>query len=94
VNLHTEGIDLGGCWRSDLNVYAVIDGPKGHAFTYRWLVDGQNLGRTPAMTPYKVYLPAGSFKTQGRHQVAFNVVSGGSRQRGITVNMCALDRME
>ncbi|MEU4224081.1 serine/threonine-protein kinase [Nonomuraea sp. NPDC026600] len=94
VNLRTEGVDLGGCWRGDLNVYAVIDGPKGHAFTYRWLVDGQNLGRTPAVTPHKVYLPAGSFKTQGTHRVAFNVVSGGSRQRGITVKMCALDRME
>ncbi|WP_250906984.1 serine/threonine-protein kinase [Nonomuraea sp. NEAU-A123] len=94
VSLRTEGIPLGDCWRSDLNVYAVIDGPKGHAFTYRWLVDGQNLGRTPAVTPHKVYLPAGSFKTQGTHKVAFNVVSGGSQQRGITVKMCALDRME
>ncbi|MFD1542644.1 serine/threonine-protein kinase [Nonomuraea guangzhouensis] len=94
VSLRTEGIDLGGCWRSDLNVYAVIDGPKGHAFTYRWLVDGQNLGRTPAVTPHKVYLPAGSFKTQGTHRVVFNVVSGGSQQRAISVKMCALDRME
>ncbi|MEU7855108.1 serine/threonine-protein kinase [Nonomuraea sp. NPDC049141] len=94
VSLRTEGVDLGGCWRSDLNVYAVIDGPKGHAFTYRWLVDGQNLGRTPAVTPHKVYLPAGSFKTQGTHRVAFNVVSGGSRQSAISVKMCALDRME
>ncbi|MFI7148526.1 hypothetical protein ACIBO2_26740 [Nonomuraea sp. NPDC050022] len=94
VTLRPEGIDLGGCWRSDLNVYAVIDGPKGHAFTYRWLVDGQNLGRTPAETPYKVYLPAGSFKTQGKHRVAFNVVSGGSRQSVITVNMCAMNRLD
>ncbi|WP_405144002.1 protein kinase [Sphaerisporangium sp. NBC_01403] len=93
VSVRPEGVKLGDCWRQDVILYGIVGRTGARTeFTYRWLVDGQDLGRTVSTTPAKTVLPAGSLKTSGPHRVVFRVITPVSIQRTLTVNLCDFDK--
>ncbi|GAA4228211.1 hypothetical protein FHR32_002599 [Streptosporangium album] len=93
VKILVEGENLGDCWRDDVNFYGVVPGSgKRTQFTYRWLFDSQNLGRTVADTPAKAVFPAPHLKTAGSHKVTFRVITPVNIQKSVSVTICGPDK--
>ncbi|GAA2387985.1 protein kinase domain-containing protein [Nonomuraea africana] len=89
ATLRYEGIRLGDCWRYDLNIFA--DVKASGTFSYRWLVNGQNMGRHEARSGDKVVLPSITWKQAGSYRVVFEVITPSAVRRGVTVDICDFD---
>ncbi|MGW0805734.1 serine/threonine protein kinase [Nonomuraea sp. NPDC002799] len=90
VSFTYEGIRLGDCWRSDLNIWATVS--ASGTYSYRWLVNGQNQGRKQGSSGTKPLLPSIVWKKAGTHQVVLDVITPTSRQKSATVNICDFDK--
>ncbi|MEO3873861.1 protein kinase [Nonomuraea sp. B12E4] len=86
VSFDYQGLRLGDCWRSDLNIW--VDVSATGPFTYRWLLNGQNQGRQVSDPERRPLLPTIVWKKAGTYDVVFEIVTPTPIRRSFSVTIC------
>ncbi|WP_240776784.1 serine/threonine-protein kinase [Nonomuraea basaltis] len=93
VSLTLEGQQTEkGCWSSSLFPTALIKGPSGKQteYTYRWVVDGQDEGRSTSWvtgTTKERRNPFGAFEP-GPHRIVFHLVTPSRATKSVSFTVC------
>ncbi|MEU7894929.1 protein kinase [Nonomuraea sp. NPDC049152] len=90
VSLRYEGFKLGDCWRSDTNIFADVKATG--TISYRWVVNGQSMGRLDSSPSDKIFLGSPTWKQPGTYRVVFQVIAPSSLRRSLTVNICDFEK--
>ncbi|MFD9945432.1 protein kinase [Nonomuraea sp. NPDC059023] len=87
VSLRSEGLRTGDCYRQS-NIAATVSAGKKTPFTYRWILDGRDMGKAAATAPTKLVLGYAHIRSDGAHTVQFRVLSPNAMTRTFTFSTC------
>ncbi|MBB5077556.1 serine/threonine-protein kinase [Nonomuraea endophytica] len=87
VSLRSEGLRTGDCYRQS-NIAATVSASKKTPFTYRWILDGRDMGKAAATAPTKLVLGYAHIRSDGAHTVQFRVLSPNAMTRTFNFSTC------
>ncbi|MFI9552072.1 serine/threonine-protein kinase [Nonomuraea endophytica] len=87
VSLRSEGLRTGDCYRQS-NIAATVSAGKKTPFTYRWILDGRDMGKAAATAPTKLVLGYAHIRSDGAHTVQFRVLSPNAMTRTFNFSTC------
>ncbi|WP_281367808.1 serine/threonine protein kinase [Nonomuraea typhae] len=87
VSLRSEGLLTGTCYRQS-NIAASVAASGRTPFTYRWILDGRDMGKAAATAPVKLVLGYAHIRSDGPHTVRFKVLSPNAVSRSFSFSTC------
>ncbi|MFI6502720.1 protein kinase [Nonomuraea typhae] len=87
VRLRSEGLLTGTCYRQS-NIAAAVAASRKTPFTYRWILDGRDMGKAAATAPVKLVLGYAHIRSDGPHTVRFKVLSPNAMTRSFSFSTC------
>ncbi|MFI6290175.1 serine/threonine-protein kinase [Nonomuraea sp. NPDC050790] len=87
VSLRSEGLRTGDCYRQS-NIAATVGASRKTPFTYRWILDGRDMGKAAATAPTKLVLGYAHIQSDGPHTVQFRVLSPNAMTRTFSFSTC------